>query len=315
MPQCDQNATATATATGGVITAVTVVQTGESYLAAPAITILDLAGTGSGATATAVMTDDGNGHLKVQSITITSGGAGYSQPIVSIGTASVGEASAEAQLYNEATTAYNVVLATPGLVLDGSMTFTTGSYVDAVSGETTSGSLPTFSDAAGNLLTYNALAESFFDSAGDTQIVRSVAFPLVIDYTLAATEIPFQLGMPGLPITFTAPSALDLTASGTAVVDLSYGIDALDGFFVIPGSGSQFSGTLDAGPAENFTNSVTVGILSGTMTADIGDIFAMGFSTTLTDPDGDVHISLQEVNSLPASSFFLTTLANPVTGL
>ena len=100
VPQCDQNATATATATGGVITAVTVVQTGESYLAAPAITILDLAGTGSGATATAVMTDDGNGHLKVQSITITSGGAGYSQPIVSIGTASVGEASAEAQLYN-----------------------------------------------------------------------------------------------------------------------------------------------------------------------------------------------------------------------
>ena len=64
VPQCDQNATATATATAGVITAITVVQTGESYLAAPAITILDLAGTGSGATATAVMTDDGNGKLQ-----------------------------------------------------------------------------------------------------------------------------------------------------------------------------------------------------------------------------------------------------------
>ena len=195
------------------------------------------------------------------------------------------------------------------------MAFTTGSYVNAISGETTTGALPTFLDADGNLLTYNALAESFFDSAGDTQIVRSVAFPLVIDYTLAATEIPFQLGMPGLPITFTAPSALDLTASGTAVVDLSFGIDALDGFFVIPGSGSQFSGTLDAGPAENFTNSVTVGILSGTMTADVGDIFAMGFSTTLTDPDGNGQITLQEINSLPASSFFQTTLADPVIGL
>jgi autotransporter-associated beta strand protein len=315
VPQCDQNATATATATAGVISAITVVQTGESYLAAPAITILDLKGTGSGATATAVMTDDGNGKFKVKSITITSGGSGYSQPIVSIGTASVGEASAEAQLYNEATTAYNVILATPGLVLDGSMTFTAGSYVDAVSGETTTGRLPTFRDAAGNLLTYNALAESFFDSAGDTQIVQSVAFPLVVDYTLAATEIPFQLGMPGLPITFTAPSALDLTASGTAVVDLSFGIDALDGFFVIPGSGSQFTGTLDAGPAENFTNSVTVGILSGTMTADIGNIFAMGFSTTLTDPDGNGQITLQEINSLPASNFFRTTLADPVIGL
>lgn len=314
-PQCDQNATATATATAGVISAISVVQTGESYLAAPAITILDLKGTGSGATATAVMTDDGSGKLKVQSITITSGGAGYSQPIVSIGTASVGEASAEAQLYNEATTAYNVVLATPGLVLDGSMTSTTGSYVNAISGETTTGALPTFFDADGNLLTYNALAESFFDSAGDTQIVRSVAFPLVIDYTLAATEIPFQLGMPGLPITFTAPSALDLTASGTAVVDLSFGIDALNGFFVIPDADNQFTGTLDAGPAENFTNSVTVGILSGTMTADIGTIFAMGFSTTLTDPDGNGQITLQEINSLPASSFFQTTLADPVIGL
>ena len=315
VPQCDQNATATATATAGVISAITVVQTGESYLAAPAITILDLAGTGSGATATAVMTDDGNGKLKVQSISITSGGSGYSQPIVSIGTASVGEETADEQLYNEATTAYNVVLATPGLVLDGSMTLTTGSYVNAISGETTTGDLPTFRDADGNLLTYNALAESFFDSAGDTQIVRSVAFPLVIDYTLAATEIAFDLGMPGLPIAFTAPSALDLTASGTAVVDLSFGIDALDGFFVIPGSGSQFSGTLDAGPAENFTNSVTVGILSGTMTADVGDIFAMGFSTTLTDPNGDGQITLQEVNSLPASSFFQTTLSTPVIGL
>jgi hypothetical protein len=315
VPQCDQNATATATATAGVISTITVVQTGESYLTAPAITILDLAGTGSGATATAVMTADGNGNLKVQSITITSGGSGYSQPIVSIGTASVGEETAEAQLFNEATTAYNVVLATPGLVLDGSMTFTTGSYVDAVSGGTTTGALPTFSDASGNLLTYNPLAESFFDSAGNTQIVRSVAFPLVIDYTLAATKIPFQLGMPGLPITFTAPSALDLTASGTAVVDLSFGIDALNGFFVIPGSGSQFTGTLDAGPAENFTNTVTVGILSGTMTADIGNVFAMGFSTTLTDPDGNGQITLQEINSLPASSFFQTTLADPVIGL
>jgi len=313
--QCDQNATATATATAGVITAITLTQTGESYLTAPAVTVLDLAGNGSGATATAVMTHDGNGNLKVQSITLTSAGSGYVQPIVSIGTPSVGQETADEQLYNEATTAYNVVLATPGLVLDGSMAFTTGSYVSALTGATTSGSLPTFYDATGSVLTYNAAAESFFDAAGDQKIARSVAFPLVIDYTLAATEIPFELGMPGLPITFTAPSALDLTASGTAVVDLSFGIDALNGFFVIPDAGNQFSGTLDAGPAANFTNSVTVGILSGTMSADVGNIFSMGFTTTLTDPDGDGQITLQEINSLPASSFFQTRLSTPVIGL
>ncbi len=315
VPQCDQNATATATATDGTITAITVTQTGESYMAAPLVTILDLAGTGSGATATAVMGEDGNGGFKVVSITITSGGSGYGQPIVSIGTPSVGQETAAEQLYNEATTAYNVVLATPGLVLDGSLPLTTGSYVNAITGGTTSGSLPSFFDATGNVLTYNALAESFFDGAGDQQTVRSVAFPLVIDYTLGATEIAFELGMPGLPITFTAASALDLTASGTATVDLSFGIDALDGFFVIPDAGNQFSGTLDAGPAANFTNSVTVGILSGTMSADVGDIFAMGFTTTLTDPDADGRITLQEINTLPASSFFQTTLSTPVIDL
>ena len=228
VPQCDQSATATATTTNGAITAITVTQTGESYAAAPAVTILDLAGTGSGATATAVMGADGNGGYKVVSITLGSGGSGYSEPIVSIGTPSVGQETAEEQLYNEATTAYNVVLATPGLVLDGSLALTTGSYIHAVSGATTSGSLPTFFDAAGNVLTYNAQAKYFIDSSDTQQIVRSVAFPLVIDYTLAATEISFDLGMPGLPITFTAPSALDLTASGTATVDLSFGIDALN---------------------------------------------------------------------------------------
>lgn len=207
VPQCDQSATATATATNGTITAITVTQTGESYVAAPVVTILDLAGTGAGATATAVMGEDGNGGFKVVSITLGSGGSGYSHPIVSIGTPSVGEETAEEQLYNEATTAYNVVLATPGLVLDGSLPLTTGSYVSAITGQTTSGSLPSFFDAAGNVLTYSALAESFFDEAGNQQTVRSVTFPLVIDYTLAATEIAFELGMPGLPITFTALGA------------------------------------------------------------------------------------------------------------
>ena len=315
VPQCDQSATATATATNGTITAITVTQTGESYVAAPVVTILDLAGTGAGATATAVMGEDGNGGFKVVSITLGSGGSGYSQPIVSIGTPSVGEETAEEQLYNEATTAYNVVLATPGLVLDGSLPLTTGSYVSAITGQTTSGSLPSFFDAAGNVLTYSGLAESFFDEAGNQQTVRSVTFPLVIDYTLAATEIAFELGMPGLPITFTAPSALDLTASGNATVDLSFGIDAFDGFFVIPDAGDQFSGTLDAGPAANFTNSVTVGIISGTMAADVGEIFAMDFTTALTDPNGNGQITLQEINSLPAASFFQTTLSTPVVDL
>lgn len=315
VPQCNQNAIASATTTAGVITAITVVQTGESYEAAPAVTITDLAGSGSGATATAVMVDDGNGGLKVASITILSGGTGYVDPIVSVSTPSVGQESADEQLYNETTSTYNVILATPGIVLDGSTPTVIGSYVSSLTGEVTSGSLPVFLDADGNELTYNAAAEYFIDALDNQAVVQSVEFPLVIDYTLASTEIPFDLGMPGIPIGFTNMSMLTLLASGSATVDLTFGIDAYNGFFIVPDAGNQFAGTLSAGPAENFSNAVTVGILSGTMTADVGDIFRMGFATTLSDPDGDGQLTLKELNAVSASSVFQTTLANPVVDL
>ena len=41
----------------------------------------------------------------------------------------------------------------------------------------------------------------------------------------------------------------------------------------------------------------------------------MAFTTTLTDPDSNGQITLKEINSLPASRFFQTTLANPVMDL
>lgn len=315
VPQCNQNAIASATTTDGVVTAISVIQTGEAYAATPRVTITDLAGTGSGATATAVMADDGNGGLKVASIAVTSGGSGYTEPLVSVSTPSVGQETADEQLYNEATSTYNLILSTPGLVLDGSTVVATGSYISSVTDVLTTGSLPVFLDADGNELTYNAATESFIDRLGEQTIVQSVEFPLVIDYTLAATTIPFDLGMPGIPITLTNPAALELIASGDAIVDLTFGINALDGFFVVPDAGNQFAGTLRAGPADTFTNDVTVGILSGTMSASVGDVFSMAFATTLTDPDGNGQITLRELNTAPAASIFQTSLSNPVMDL
>ena len=308
VPQCDQNATASATATGGVVTAITVLTTGESYLSAPSVTITDLTGHGTGATARAIMADDGNGGLKVVSIQILTGGSGYSEPIVSLGTASAGEESADEQLYNEAVSVYNTILYTPGMVLDGSMpaASTLGTGVRYI---------PTFLDDAGHVLTYNSAAEYFIDSAGQQGVVESVEFPLVINYLLDYTQIPFELLMPGIPLTLTAPSELNLTASGTATVDLTFGVDVINGFFIVPNATDQFTGTLDAGPAENFSNSITLGILSGTMSADVGDIFSMDFSTLLKDPNGDGQLTLQELHTHSAHSLFSTALADPVVGL
>ena len=315
VPQCDQNATASATTTAGVITQINVISSGQSYTAAPQIVITDLTGTGSGATAIAVMEDDGNNGLKVASITVTAGGTGYGEPLVSVSTPTVGQETADEQLFNEASTSYNVILTTPGLVLDGSMVLTTGTYISSLTNEPTSGSLPVFRDANGQVLTYNDSAKYFVDGEGDRGFVQSVEFPLVIDYALSSTEIPFQLGMPGIPITFTDPTALKMLANGTATVDLTFGINALDGYFITPGVGNQFSGTLHAGPADNFTNEVTVGILTGSLSANEGDIFSMGFATTLTDPNGDGQVTLREFNNTPASSLFQTSLANPLMDL
>ena len=63
-------ATATAAATDGVITAITLTNAGNSYVAAPRVQIL---GNGSGAEAEATININGG----VASLTITSGGAGY----------------------------------------------------------------------------------------------------------------------------------------------------------------------------------------------------------------------------------------------
>lgn len=70
-------ALATATATDGVITAITVTNGGSGYLAPPRIIIV---GNGAGATATAAINDTG----VVTSITVTNGGSGY-WPLPNIG--------------------------------------------------------------------------------------------------------------------------------------------------------------------------------------------------------------------------------------
>ena len=319
VPQCDQNATASATSnSSGVITAITVVQTGESYTTTPLVTISDLnGGPGSGATATANMVSDGNGKLKVGSITVTKGGTGFKNPVVSIGAASSSNESADTQLFNEACTVYNTVLATPGLVLDASMVFTSGTYTSTQSNKSVTGYLPTFLDIGGNVLTYNPTTLSFVNGALQTTTVQAVKLPLVIDYQLQDTSIPFSLGMPGIPLSINNPADLNLIASGSATVDLSFGIDTFNGFFIVPtaSGGNQFTGTLDAGPDSDFSTTMTIGLLSGTMSASTGEIFTMPFSTLLTDPNNNGQLTLAELNGMTPSSIFQTTLDTPTIGL
>ena len=114
--------------------------------------------------------------------------------------ASSSNESADTQLYNAACTVYNSVLATPGLVLDASMVFTSGTYTSTQSNKTVTGYLPTFLDIGGNVLTYNPTTLSFVNGALQTTTVQAVKLPLVIDYLLQDTSIPFSLGMPGIPL-------------------------------------------------------------------------------------------------------------------
>lgn len=72
-------ATATATQDTGVVDSITIVEDGEGYLSAPAVTITDDGGPGTGATATATISDG-----VVDSITIDDGGSGYTNPVVTI---------------------------------------------------------------------------------------------------------------------------------------------------------------------------------------------------------------------------------------
>ena len=314
VPQCDQSATATATINAsGVLTAIQVVTTGEMYTSTPLVTISDTGGTGSGATAIANMVSDGNGGQKVGSLTITNGGSGYSNPVISIQTPVPGEVSADAQLYSEATTVYNTLLATPGLVLASDLVLSTGSYLNSQTNTTINGALPTFLDANYNILTFSTANQAFVNSQLVVTAVESVEFPLIIDYTLENTTIPFSFGLPGIPLTIDTP--LSLLESGTAVVDLSFGVDAFNGFFIIPNATTQFQGTVLAGPAANFSTTMTLGFLSGTMSAQTGDIFSMPFSSVLTDPDKDGQLTLAELNKLTPSSMFQTTLDNPTLSL
>ena len=328
VPTCDQNATASATASaiagtaGGVITSITVITTGESYQAAPTVTISDNAGSGSGATATANMVADGNGGLKVASITISNAGSGYVQPLVSIGSPSAGNQSADDQLYNEACTVYNTLLETPGLVLDASQPQNSGSFIPNGQTASTTGQIPLFFDAYGNALTYSSAAQYFINSSGIETTVQAVQFPLVVDFTLQNTSIPFSLGMPGIPLTINNPADLNLIESGTTTVTLTFGIDALNGFYIVPvnpASGTQFSGIVAAGPDSDFSTTLTLGLLSGTMSAATGEIFTMPFSTVLTDPNssgsGLQELTLAEINSMIPSSLFQTTLSIPTVAL
>jgi hypothetical protein len=321
VPVCDQNATASATInSAGAITSITVITTGESYQATPTVTITDIAGNGSGATATANMVSDGNGGQKVASITINNAGSGYAQPIVSIGSPSAGNQSADEQLYNEACTAYNLMLNTPGLVLDPTQPQNSGSYIPSGQTASTTGQIPLFFDAYGNPLTYNSAAQYFINESGNETTVQAVQFPLIVDFTLENTSIPFSLGMPGIPLTINNPADLNLIASGNAIADLTFGIDLLNGFYIVPTSGNQISGTMDAGPDSDFTTTMTLGFLSGTMSAGTGEIFSMPFTSTLTDPNFSSsnlnnELTLAEINSLTPSSLFQTTLSIPTVGL
>ncbi len=317
VPQCDQSATATATInSSGALTAIQVVTTGESYTSTPLVTISDSnGGKGVNATAKANMVSDGNGGQKVGSLTLTNGGSGYSNPVISIQTPVPGEVSADAQLYSEATTVYNTILATPGLVLDSTLILTTGSYLNSQSNKTVNGALPTFLDGNYNILTFSTANQAFVNSQSVVTAVESVEFPLIIDYTLGNTTIPFSFGMPGIPLTFDNPADLSLVESGNAVVDLSFGVDAFNGFFIIPDASTQFSGTVYAGPAANFSTTMTLGFLSGSMSAQTGDIFSMPFTSVLTDPNNNGQLTLDELNKLSPSSMIQTTLDNPTLGL
>ena len=324
VPTCDQNATASATTnSAGEITAITMITTGESYQSTPTVTITDNAGIGSGATATANMVSDGNGGLKVGSITITNAGSGYQQPLVSIGSPSAGNQSADEQLYNEACTVYNLILQTPGLVLDASQPQNPGSYNPNGGTTVVTGQIPLFFDVDGNPLTYDSTINYFIYSSGQMANIQAVQLPLIVDFTLQNTSIPFSLGMPGIPLTINNPADLNLVESGSTTVNLTFGIDALNGFYIVPvnpSSGTQFSGTVAAGPDSDFSTTLTLGLLSGTMSAATGEIFTMPFSTTMNDPNYNVanlnnQLTLAEINSMNPSSLFQTTLSIPTVGL
>jgi len=323
VPVCDQNATASATVgtvsgVSGALSSITLLESGNSYTSTPTVTITDSnGGRGTGATATVTMTSDGNGGQKVASITLGNRGSNYSYPVVSIGAATTGNQSAETQLYNEACTVYNTVLSTPGLVLDPALVLTTGSFTSSQTNRSTTGYLPKFLDVNGNTLTYSSANQAFVNASNVVTGVQAVTCPLIIDYTMSNTTVPFSFGMPGIPLSINNPADLNLVESGTATVDVSFGIDAFNGFFIIPtaAGGNQFSGTVNAGPDGDFSTTMTIGLLSGSMSASTGEIFSMPFTAVLTDPNGNGQLTLAEINNMTPSSLFQTTLSTPTIGM
>jgi len=323
VPVCNQNATASATVgtvngVSGALSSITLLSSGNSYTSTPLVTITDSnGGNGTGATATVTMTSDGNGGQKVASITLGNNGSGYTNPVVSIGAATTGNQSADAQLYNAACTVYNAVLATPGLVLNPALILATGTFISSQTNQSTTGFIPGFLDANGNPLTFSQSAQTFVNALNQVTNAVGVTCPLVIDYTLSATKVPFSFGMPGIPLSINNPADLNLVESGTATVDLSFGIDTYNGFFIIPssGGGDQFSGVVNAGPDSNFSTTVTIGLLSGSMSASTGEIFSMPFTSVLTDPNGNGQITLAEINNMTPSALFQTTLTTPTIGM
>ena len=328
VPQCDQNASASATIdSNGTITAITMITTGESYkgttptTGGPKVNIIDNAGAngGSGASATANMVADGNGGYKVGSITIVNGGSGYRMPLVSIDSPTPGQMSADDQLYNDASTVYNMILTTPGLVLDSTQPQNIGNYFPNGQSSSVSGQIPLFFDGSENPLTYSFASQNFINSTGDFTTVQAIQFPLIVDYTLQNTSIPFSLGMPGIPLSINNPADLNLVASGTATVQLSFGFDALNGLYYVPSSGNQMAGTFNAGPDSDFNTTVNLGLLSGSLSATTGEIFTMPFTTMLVNPNptggANQELTLAVINSLTPSALFQTTLSMPTVGL
>ena len=100
----DYQATATATASNGIVTAISLALGGATYSSAspPIVAVTDAGGGGSGATATATVSADG----VVTDITLVSGGSGYVNPVVTIGPPNI---------LNSGYTAPTIELSIPGM--------------------------------------------------------------------------------------------------------------------------------------------------------------------------------------------------------